>query len=122
MIYNLIKKYNKNIKAFEIKKFYQNQNAHALIAIITFKNNYILHLKDYCFTDSSRKYSYHFQDNKKKIIFRYDNAPHWKNNLKTYPYHKHNNKNLLEDSQIMNIEKVLKEIEIYLLKKSKKIP
>jgi len=33
-------------------------------------------------------YRYHFQDNKNKIIFRYDNTPHFPE-LESFPHHKH---------------------------------
>jgi len=33
-------------------------------------------------------YRYHFQDEKNKLIFRYDNTPHFPG-LKTFPNHKH---------------------------------
>ena len=33
-------------------------------------------------------YRYHFQDKNNKLIFRYDNTPHF-SHLKTFPHHKH---------------------------------
>jgi hypothetical protein len=33
-------------------------------------------------------YRYHFQDAENKLIFRYDNTPHFPN-LETFPHHKH---------------------------------
>jgi hypothetical protein len=33
-------------------------------------------------------YRYHFQDRKNRMVFRYDNTPHFPE-LDTYPHHKH---------------------------------
>jgi hypothetical protein len=33
-------------------------------------------------------YRYHFQDRKNRMVFRYDNTPHFPK-LDTYPHHKH---------------------------------
>ncbi|MDR4508724.1 MAG: DUF6516 family protein [Candidatus Brocadiaceae bacterium] len=35
-----------------------------------------------------QKYSYHWRKENGELIIRWDNKPHWKN-LKTFPYHKH---------------------------------
>ena len=39
-------------------------------------------------------YRYHFQDRENKIIFRYDNTPHFPG-LKTFPNHKHLSDNVI---------------------------
>lgn len=33
-------------------------------------------------------YRYHFQDEQNKLVFRYDNTPHF-SNLENFPHHKH---------------------------------
>jgi len=43
-------------------------------------------------------YSYHFQDKDNKLIFRYDNTPHYPN-IVTFPNHKH-----LPDSVIESVK------------------
>ncbi len=60
---------------------------------IRFSTGYLLELNEAVFINSSGElnhlsYRYHFQDKDNKLIFRYDNAPHFPN-LKTFPHHKH---------------------------------
>ncbi len=55
------------------------------------------------------KYSYHYENSYRRMIFRYDMAPHFKD-IETYPHHKHE-----KDRVIVSIEpslkKILREIE-----------
>jgi len=55
------------------------------------------------------KYSYHYMDANKNLVFRYDNARHHKE-ISTYPHHKH-----IEDkvfsSREPDIFQILKEIQ-----------
>lgn len=62
-------------------------------------------------TKSESKYSYHWQTKTKKLICRWDNAPHYPH-LETFPHHKHEGKqeNVLP-SRETTLEKVLKTIE-----------
>ncbi len=112
MIYNILKQYSSIIKHCNIEKFRQTQNSYELVLTIKFADESELSVNDYLFLDGKRKYSYHYQNQDKELIFRYDNAPHWKE-LKTYPYHKHLPNNV-EESNVMNIEKVLQEISTFL--------
>ena len=38
--------------------------------------------------ENKKKYKYHYMDNTKKMIFRYDNAKHHQD-IETFPHHKH---------------------------------
>lgn len=60
-------------------------------------------------TPNFQKYSYHWQDDKGKLIIRWDNKPHWKN-LKTFPYHKHIN-DQVSPSQRIDIQEVIEIIK-----------
>lgn len=53
-------------------------------------------------------YFYHYQNSKKKLIFRYDNAEHYPE-IDTFPNHKHI-KGKVYPCQIPKIEDVIKEI------------
>lgn len=53
-------------------------------------------------------YRYHFQDRNNKLIFRYDNTPHFPD-LKTYPNHKHKTGNVVT-SERPSVWDVLEEI------------
>ena len=55
------------------------------------------------------KYSYHYMDNENELIFRYDNAKHYRK-IKTFPHHKHTSKGVIGSTE-PKIENVLSEIE-----------
>ena len=50
-------------------------------------------------------YRYHFQDAKNKMVFRYDNTPHFPA-LATYPHHKHLSDRVIPFDQPSIIEAV----------------
>jgi len=60
------------------------------------------------------RYAYHYQDESGRLIFRYDNAPHYPN-IHTYPHHKHVG-SAVEPSQIPDISDVFREIERLIFK------
>lgn len=60
------------------------------------------------------KYSYHYMDKHKKLIFRYDNAKHHQD-ISTFPHHKHI-ANGVEPGCEPNIDDVLSEIETEVIK------
>ncbi len=55
------------------------------------------------------KYSYHYMDKEKEMIFRYDNAKHHRE-IKTFPHHKHTPKGIIESSE-PNLNQILGEVE-----------
>jgi len=88
---------------------------------------------EFWFTDESRlsfaevkdieliakiKYHYHYMDNEDNLIFRYDNARHFKD-LKTFPHHKHLLEKVIECSEPELIN-ILSEIEFNVLKNKAK--
>ena len=71
-------------KIHEFKLFDQGfyLKIHAIL-----KNNTELHIREY--SDAmERAYSYHWQGEDKKLIMRWDNAPHHKH-VESYPHHVH---------------------------------
>ena len=61
------------------------------------------------------KYKYHYMDDNKKMIFRYDNAKHHPE-LETYPHHKHIPDDIIE-SQEPELIDILTEIQDEIEKK-----
>lgn len=55
-----------------------------------------------------KKYKYHYMDNTKQMIFRYDNAKHHPE-IETFPHHKHTTENI-EESNEPDLIDVLSEI------------
>lgn len=120
MLYNLLKKFRHVIIEFRVRKFRRLKNGHEFITELVLKDDSSLVIKDYLFLDGSRKYAYHWQDKKGKLIVRWDNAPHWKN-ISTYPHHKHIRRaECVEDSDIRNIDQALKFISNTLGNEGKK--
>ncbi|MCF8371033.1 MAG: DUF6516 family protein [Bacteroidales bacterium] len=61
---------------------------------------------------SSKKYSYHWQDKKEKLILRWDNAPHHKE-LENFPHHIHFEDNrITPNTSVPNILTILDAIEL----------
>lgn len=80
--------------------------------VVKFMDNSTLHFTE--FIDVSKgiekfKYSYHYEDAHKEMIFRYDMAPHFKN-IKTHPHHKHEKDKVIESAE-PTLMSILNEIE-----------
>ncbi len=60
------------------------------------------------------KYHYHYMDNSDNMIFRYDNAKHFKE-IKTFPHHKHLQNEVTECIE-PELNSILSEIEMIVLK------
>ena len=58
-----------------------------------------------------RKYRYHYMDKNKKMVSRWDSAPHYRG-IKTFPYHKHTEKGVEGSKEILisGVIKVIKNI------------
>ncbi len=55
------------------------------------------------------RYSYHFQDSRGTLQFRYDNAPHHRD-VRSFPHHKHTEGGSVQDSEPPDLSQVLHEI------------
>jgi len=75
---------------------------------ITFKDGSVFHFKD-VLLGKSRQYRFHYMDERRNLICRWDTAPHHKE-LKTFPYHIHLPDGVKESSPVKLID-VLDEIE-----------
>ena len=78
---------------------------------IIFVDRSEFHFKEYFIAIPDLKklaYSYHYQNHDKKLIFRYDNADHYRE-IETYPYHKHVHNDVLNSGN-MEIKAVIDEI------------
>lgn len=107
MILDIVKKYKPIIKTFAIQKFKKVRNAYQLMCKISFVNHSELYIKDYLFLDGTRKYSFHWQNDRKECIIRWDNAPHHQNKVSTFPFHQHMGKDeIIVESKPMRIENI----------------
>lgn len=111
MILDILEKYSDIIVSYEIHKFRILGIAYELVMEIQFVQNTRLHVRDYLFMDSSRKYAFHWQDHESRCIIRWDNAPHHQKTV-TFPFHKHIGEDEnVDESEVMNLEKVLSFIQ-----------
>jgi hypothetical protein len=78
---------------------------------IVFANRSELHFREYFITiPKFRKiaYSYHYQNNDKELIFRFDNTEHYPD-VSTYPHHKHLKDKVLPSKEI-SLQEIVNEI------------
>ncbi len=63
------------------------------------------------------KYRFQYMDCKKRVIFRYDNAPHYKD-ISTFPLHKHAQDGKIVESTIPQFHEILEEITAFIAQSS----
>lgn len=97
----------KIIKDYEIIDFKKGRDFYFLKAKATLNDNSGLYIREFV-SEHEYLYSYHWQNENRSIILRWDNAPHHKH-IRTFPHHKHTPE--IEDSEELTLEEVLKVIE-----------
>ena len=102
---SLIESYSDIIDSYEIKRYRKYAEAQEFVAIVIFKDRSKLHIRDYLFLDDDRKYSYHWQDQRRKLIKRWDNSAHHKK-ISTFPFQVHTSTKV-EESKPMTLAKIL---------------
>ncbi len=110
-IENILDEYHHIIEDYIVNKQTFTQEKGAIEGEVFFNDNSQLDFNEVVNTNqnSKQKYSYHYMDENKELIFRYDNVQHHRD-IKTFPHHKHT-KNSIEESNEPNLAKVLTEIE-----------
>lgn len=110
-IENILDEYHHIIEDYIVNKQTFTQEKGAIEGEVFFNDNSQLDFNEVVNTNqnSKQKYSYHYMDENKELIFRYDNVQHHRD-IKTFPHHKHT-KNSIEESKEPNLAKVLTEIE-----------
>jgi hypothetical protein len=89
-------------------------------AEISFTDESVLHFIEFVDVKEKTvvyKYSYHYQDKNKSLIFRYDMAPHHKE-LEGFPHHKHTPPDKIDKSQAPSLANILDEIEELIMSKA----
>jgi hypothetical protein len=102
-----------------ILSFDDRRNAWFLRGDIYFIDNSRLHFRELFIREVNPvkiAYAYHYQDSDGRMIFRYDNAPHYPA-LPTAPHHKHVSDANVVAANPPNLEAVLREIENLLVMK-----
>ena len=99
-----------SIQSYSITKKIYNDKQGYLRGSISFENGYRLDFVEVKHTDhlTKIKYKYQYMDENHKLIFRYDNAPHYPH-LNTHPHHRHSSQSISESKE-QTLETVLFEI------------
>lgn len=109
MLLKALREFSAIIEEVRVDRFVRVANTYELKAWIELKGGSILNIKDYLFTDGTRKYAYHWQFPDGHLIRRWDNAPHWPDLLGA-PHHCHIGSEVIEPSSAKDISSVLTEI------------
>ena len=96
------------IKSFHVLLYEQEGEIFRFKAQVTFTDDSNLYIKEYLFENKERKYAYHWSDNRRNLICRWDNANHWVN-IPTFPHHKHIGNDVFESIET-SIDDVLYKI------------
>jgi len=107
---NLIKRYMPPIASYRIDRYEHEGPLLRIKLQLDFTDGSLLHLKEYRFTDGSRKYAYHWTSSDGALRVRWDNADHWPH-IPTFPHHKHiGTSTNVQPSTETGLESVLKYI------------
>lgn len=98
------------IKTYSLNKKIYNEYQGYISGKIEFNDGFVLDFTEVKNVEKTGKvkYRYHFQ-NDEKLIFRYDNAPHFRD-LPNFPHHKHLQDNTVISTEEVGLDNVLLEI------------
>ncbi|MDQ1352027.1 MAG: hypothetical protein QG657_2333 [Acidobacteriota bacterium] len=106
-MFNILKKYQYIITDIEVIRYEIEEDQIRIQIKLELRDSSLLVIRDYKFSDNSRKYVYHWMDKNGNLRIRWDNAGHWKT-VSTFPNHKHVlNEEDIRDSTESDIESVL---------------
>ena len=111
----LLTKYSDVIASYKISRFEHFGQILRFRAELILTDNTVLYVRETVLSMSVRKYSYHWQDRRGKLIMRWDNAPDW--DVETFPHHVHVGKeDTVESSFDRTLDQVLGIVRRRLLK------
>jgi hypothetical protein len=116
-VFSILPKYSHIIKKTEIVIYEFEEDQVRIKIELELTDASRLIIKDYKFSNNTRKYSYHWMSSDGKLKTRWDNAPHWES-VSTFPHHRHfgSTENILFSTET-DVESILEYIE-KVLKKS----
>ena len=97
------------VSSYEIDQYRSWANGRYYKLVVSFRDNSTLFAREYV-DQTERCYSFHWQDENKNLLRRWDNAPHHPN-LDTHPHHCHRGEKLPESAPT-NLKEVLAFIEV----------
>lgn len=107
----LLKRFMPPVTGWHVKQYEHEGSLYRFKADVFMQDGSILRIKEFHFTNHSRKYAYHWEDPLGNLLVRWDNADHWPE-IPTHPHHKHiGEKHNVQPSFEPDLESVLMEIE-----------
>lgn len=93
--------------SWAVVRYEREGDTYLLHIVAKLKDNSLLELRDYLFSDGSRKYAYQWMEADQNLRRRWDNAPHWLD-ITTAPHHVHlPGQKTPEPSTVTNLEDLL---------------
>ncbi len=99
---------SKIVKSFFILDYKHGADFYYLKVTADIINDSVLSFRIFI-SEQDYNYAFHWQDNNKNLLIRWDNCPHYPH-LSSYPHHKHLI-NKIEASEEVSLSEVLKYIE-----------
>lgn len=87
-MFDILRKFKELINHIDVLKYESEENQIRVHVKLLLKDNSRLILRDYKFSDNTRKYSYHWMDSNGKLKVRWDNVVRY-HTISTFPDHKH---------------------------------
>lgn len=104
--------------SFELNFSYRSPRVAHISGYVVFRTGWVLEFDEIIGQErieiKKLKYRYHVMDKRKKLIFRYDNVPHFPK-IRTHPQHKHTKDKVIE-SKALGLLEVIEEIETLIVK------
>lgn len=107
---NLLRRFMPPVTGWRVTLYEHEGPVYRFKADVFLSDGSILRVKEYLFSDHSRKYAYHWEDAARNLLLRWDNAEHGEE-ISTYPHHKHvGSDRTVQPSDQTDLESVLLEI------------
>ena len=87
-MFSILSRYSDIIKKSSIITYEFEENQVRIKIELELTDGSLLIIKDYKFSNNTRKYAYHWMGSDGKLRTRWDNVPHWRS-ISTFPHHKH---------------------------------
>ena len=111
---NLLKRYKPTVIDYQIQLYEHESSLLRFKATVIFVDGSKLQIKEYRFSNDSRKYAYHWESADGILKVRWDNAAHWPN-ISTFPHHRHlDDSDNVQPSTETSLEDVMKYITSHL--------
>lgn len=102
---HLFDQYASLFHSWQVTRYEQEGDAYLLHVSVLMRDGSQLAIRDYLFTDQSRKYAYQWMEPDGSLRCRWDNAPHWPD-VPTFPDHLHIAQSEPAPSTITNLEEL----------------